>query len=40
MREPLGLEAGDDLADQAPLDGVGLEQDEGAVGGRAGGGHG
>jgi hypothetical protein len=29
--EPLALEAGDDLADEAPLDGVGLAHDEGAI---------
>ena len=29
--QALALEAADDLADQAPLDGVGLADDEGAV---------
>ena len=36
QREALALEAADDLADQAPLDGVGLADDEGPVHGRAG----
>ena len=30
--QALALEAGQDLADEAPLDGVGLEDDEGAIG--------
>ncbi len=28
--EPLALEAGEDLAAEAPLEGVGLDQDQGA----------
>src|SRR5204862_193161 len=35
QRQPLGLQAPDDLADKAAFDGVGLADDEGAVHGAA-----